>query len=161
MAQDIFVVKTMGDALRNTGYKNIECAMSEIIDNSIQADAKNVFVVISEEYNPNTGHNNISEIGFLDNGVGMNIDELGSCLGIGYSTRADRKGMGRFGVGLPQASLYACPSVEVYSWQNGIDNCQKVYLDIEKVKTGEQTEIEDPVSAKLPEKYRQYINYKV
>lgn len=32
MAQDIFVVKTMGDALRNTGYKNIECAMSEIID---------------------------------------------------------------------------------------------------------------------------------
>lgn len=43
MAQDIFVVKTMGDALRNTGYKNIECAMSEIIDNSIQADAKNVF----------------------------------------------------------------------------------------------------------------------
>ena len=47
MAQDIFVVKTMGDALRNTGYKNIECAMSEIIDNSVQAEAKNVFVIVS------------------------------------------------------------------------------------------------------------------
>ena len=44
MAQDIFEIKTMGDALRNTGYKNIECAMSEIIDNSVQAEAKNVFV---------------------------------------------------------------------------------------------------------------------
>ena len=159
MAQDIFVVKTMGDALRNTGYKNIECAMSEIIDNSIQANARNVFVVISEEYNPNTGHNNITEIGFLDNGDGMTLEELGSCLGIGYSTRADRKGMGRFGVGLPQASLYACPSVEVYSWQNGMDNCKKVYLNIDKVKSGEQTEIDDPVSAKIPEKYKQYVEY--
>lgn len=30
----------MADALRNTGYKNIESAMSEIIDNSIQWYAK-------------------------------------------------------------------------------------------------------------------------
>ena len=51
MAKDIFVIKTMGDALRNTGYKNIECAMSEIIDNSVQADAKNIIVIISEELN--------------------------------------------------------------------------------------------------------------
>ena len=45
MAQDIFVIQTMGDALRNTGYKNIECAMAEIIDNSVQANAKNVFII--------------------------------------------------------------------------------------------------------------------
>ena len=25
MAKDIFIIKTMGDALRNTGYKNIDC----------------------------------------------------------------------------------------------------------------------------------------
>lgn len=161
MAQDIFVVKTMGDALRNTGYKNIECAMSEIIDNSIQADAKNIFVIVSEEYNQNTGHNNISEIGFLDNGSGMTFQELSSCLGIGYSTRTDRRGMGRFGVGLPQASLYACPSVEVYSWQGGYANCKKVFLDIDLVKDGEQTEIEDPTSTGIPEKYRKYLDYKI
>lgn len=161
MAQDIFVVKNMGDALRNTGYKNIECAMSEIIDNSIQADAKNIFVIVSEEYNPNTGHNNISEIGFLDNGSGMTSEELSSCLGIGYSTRTDRKGMGRFGVGLPQASLYACPSVEVYSWQGGYKNCKKVFLDIDLVRNGEQTEIEDPTSTEIPEKYKKYLDYKI
>lgn len=161
MAKDIFVIQTMGDALRNTGYKNIECAMAEIIDNSIQAEAKDVFVIVSEEYNAMTGRNNISEIAFLDNGTGMRLEELEGCLGIGYSTRTDRKGMGRFGVGLPQASLYACPSVEVYSWQNGYENCKKVFLDIEKVKMGEQTEIEDPVSGEIPEKYRKYLDYRV
>ena len=64
MAKDIFVIKTMGDALRNTGYKNIECAMAEIIDNSVQADAQNILIIVSEEYNPRTGRNNISEIAF-------------------------------------------------------------------------------------------------
>ena len=113
MAKDIFLIQTMGDALRNTGYKNIECAMSEIIDNSVQANAKNIFVIVSEIYNNKTGRNHISEIAFLDNGTGMTYSEIEGCLGIGYSTRTDRKGMGRFGVGLPQASLYACPSVDV------------------------------------------------
>lgn len=161
MAKDIFVIKTMGDALRNTGYKNIECAMSEIIDNSIQAEASDIIIIISEKYNPKTGRNNISEIAFLDNGSGMTYNEIEGCLGIGYSTRTDRKGMGRFGVGLPQASLYACPSVDAYSWQDGYKNCKKVFLDINKIKNEEQTEIEDPINAEIPAKYRKYLQYKV
>lgn len=161
MAKDIFVIKTMGDALRNTGYKNIECAMAEIIDNSVQANAKNIFVIVSEELNEQTGRNNIDEIAFLDDGAGMSYEEIESCLGIGYSTRSDRKGMGRFGVGLPQSSLYACPIVEVYSWQNGYENCKKVFLDIEKIKHGQQTEIEDPIQQGIPDKYKQYLTYMV
>lgn len=161
MSKDIFVIKTMGDALRNTGYKNIECAMSEIIDNSVQANARNIMVIISEEYNPKTGRNNISEIAFLDDGNGMTYDELEGCLGIGYSTRTDRKGMGRFGVGLPQASLYACPSVDVYSWQDGYSNCKKVFLDINKIKNEEQTVINDPFPENIPQKYKKYLTYKV
>lgn len=161
MAKDIFVIKTMGDALRNTGYKNIECAMAEIIDNSVQANARNILVIISQKCNEKTGRNNIAEIVFLDDGDGMSYSEIEGCLGIGYSTRADRKGMGRFGVGLPQASLYACPSVEVYSWQDGYENCKKVFLDINKVKNEEQTKIEDPISAEIPKAYKKYLTYKV
>lgn len=97
------------------------------------------------------------EIGFLDNGEGMSIDVLGSCLGIGASTRQARKGMGRFGVGLPQASLYACPEIEVYSWQDGIENAYKVYLDIKKIKDGIQTEIEDPVRENIPTPYDYFL----
>lgn len=158
MGKSIVDIKNMGDALRNTGYKNIESAVSEIIDNSVEANAKDIFLILREGI-AKSGRKVVTEIGFLDNGDGMSVDVLGSCLGIGASTRQARKGMGRFGVGLPQASLYACPQIEVYSWQNGIDNVRKVYLDIEKVKGGEQTEIEDPVLAQIPEPYSTYLNY--
>lgn len=159
MANSIVDIKNMGDAFRNTGYKNIESAVAEIVDNSVEANAKNVFIIISESINPVSGRKVVTEIGFLDNGEGMNSDVLGKCLGIGSTTRYARKGMGRFGVGLPQASLHACPTVDVYSWQGGINNCKKVYLDINKVKEGIQTQIEDPELTDLPEKYANYVHY--
>ena len=115
MGASIVDIKNMGDALRNTGYKNIESAVSEIIDNSVEANAKNIFVILREGI-ASSGRKVVTEIGFLDNGDGMPTNVLGNCLGIGASTRQARKGMGRFGVGLPQASLYACPEIEVYSW---------------------------------------------
>lgn len=158
MGKSIVDIKNMGDALRNTGYKNIESAVSEIIDNSVEAQAKNIFVILCEGIAA-SGRKVVTEIGFLDNGEGMNDDVLGSCLGIGASTRQARKGMGRFGVGLPQASLYACPEIEVYSWQNGVENAKKVYLDINKIKDGEQTEIEDPVASSIPDPYASYLSY--
>lgn len=43
MGKSIVDIRNMGDALRNTGYKNIESAVSEIIDNSVEAGAKNIF----------------------------------------------------------------------------------------------------------------------
>jgi DNA topoisomerase VI subunit B len=110
MGKSIVDIKNMGDALRNTGYKNIESAVSEIIDNSVEAQAKNIFVILREGIAP-SGRKVVTEVGFLDNGEGMSEDVLGRCLGIGASTRQARKGMGRFGVGLPQASLYACPQI--------------------------------------------------
>ncbi len=161
MAQEIVQIQTLGDALRNTGYKNIECAVSEIIDNSVQASAKNVLVVIAERLDADTGRKRIDEIAFFDDGSGMDTSILGGCLGIGVTTRMDRSGMGRFGVGLPQASLYACPSIEVYSWQNGYENCHVVKLDINKVKTGEQTVIDDPIKTPIPDKYKTYLSYKI
>lgn len=156
MGANIVDIKSMGDALRSSGYKDIESAVSEIIDNSIEAEAKNVFVILRETVNPKTGKKNVSEIVFLDNGTGMADDILGKCLGLGVSTRSDRKGMGRFGVGLPQASLYACPEVYVFSWQNGIQNAKCVYLNIDKVKSGEQREIPDPKLQPLPAPYGNY-----
>lgn len=159
MGASIVDIRNMGDALRNTGYKNIESAVAEIIDNSVEANVKNIFIVLREGI-ATSGRKVVTEIGFLDNGEGMSIDVLGSCLGIGASTRQARKSMGRFGVGLPQASLYACPEIEVYSWQDGIENAYKVYLDIKKIKDGIQTEIEDPVRENIPTPYAEYLSYK-
>lgn len=158
MGSSIVDIQNMGDALRNTGYKNIESAVAEIIDNSVEANAKDIFVILREGI-AKSGRKVVTEIGFLDNGDGMDEKILGNCLGIGASTRKARRGMGRFGVGLPQASLYACPDVEVYSWQDGVENAKRVYLDINKVKEGEQKEIEDPIKTTIPEPYNSYVKY--
>lgn len=158
MSSDIINITQYGDALRSTGYKNIESAVSEIIDNSIEACAKDVFVIVKDTVPEYSGKRYVTEIAFLDNGIGMESEVLQSCLSIGYGTRRERRGMGRFGVGLPQASLHVTPFVEVYSWQGGLVNCKKTFLDIEKVKNGEQTKFEEPEKCQIPEEYFVYIN---
>lgn len=146
----------LADTIRCTGYKSAENAISEIIDNSIEAQAKETFIIVKEgEVNGGKG---ITEIGFLDNGTGMNEKILGMCLKLGASPkRENRNGIGRFGVGLTQASMSVCTRVEVYSWQNGIENCNMVHLDLEEVRDKQQTNyiVE---TAQIPEEYKYYLN---
>ena len=166
MGQSIVQIRQMGDALRSSGYKSIDSAVAELIDNSIEAGAHDIFVIMSERIDPVTHRNAVYEFGILDNGSGMDISKLASCLGIGFTTKSDRRGMGRFGVGLPQASLHVTPNVEVYSWteDDGPIECddpvRQVWLDINKVKTGEQEEIADPEMMELPEKFRGFLTYR-
>lgn len=166
MGQSIVQIKQMGDALRSSGYKSIDSAIAELIDNSIEAGAHDIFVIMTERVDPVTHRKAIYEFGILDNGSGMDISKLASCLGIGFTTKSDRRGMGRFGVGLPQASLHVTPTVEVYSWTEddgpieSDDPVRQVWLDINKVKTGEQEEINDPELIEIPEQYRKFLNYR-
>ena len=68
---DIINISDYGDALRNSGYKDIESAMAEIVDNSIQAEAKNVLVIIKDKV-PSWGRKSqVCEVAFLDDGTGM------------------------------------------------------------------------------------------
>ena len=130
--RDIINIQSYADALRNTGYEDTESALAEIVDNSIEAGAKNIFIICSLAA---SGRKRITEIAILDNGHGMNKKLLAGSLSIGEGTRKDRKGMGRFGVGLPQASLHVSPSIEVYSWQ-AKNKSSVAYLDVEKIKSG-------------------------
>ena len=166
MGQSIVQIRQMGDALRSSGYKSIDSAIAELIDNSIEAGAHDIFVIMTERIDPDTHRKAIYEFGILDNGCGMDISRLASCLGIGYTTKTDRRGMGRFGVGLPQASLHVTPNVEVYSWtadDGPIDvdePVRQVWLDINKVKTGEQEEINDPTITEIPVQYQRFLKYR-
>jgi len=156
-SEDIINLQQYADALRSTGYKNIECAVSEIVDNSLQADAPDVLIIVKNINNPVSGKKCVGEIAFLDNGYGMDKKLVQSCLRIGYGTRVNRKGMGRFGVGLPQSSMYACPLVEVYSWGKDKDKCYKSFLDIEKIRTGEQSCFDEPEECIIPNEYFEFI----
>ena len=101
---DIINISDYGEALRNSGYKDIESAMAEIVDNSIQAKAKNVLVIIKDRV-PSWGkRSQVYEVAFLDDGMGMTAEWVQGCLRFGNGTRRTEKGMGKFGVGLPQSS---------------------------------------------------------
>ncbi|NJL26265.1 MAG: hypothetical protein HC902_14680 [Calothrix sp. SM1_5_4] len=63
--------------LRNPGYKNLSYAVAEILDNAIDAGAKEIVAIVG-----NGSENAVTEIGFLDNGLGMTTEKLESCLQI-------------------------------------------------------------------------------
>ena len=147
------------DALKNSGYKGTDNAVAEIVDNSFDANAKNVFVIGEQNVAANS-EKSIVSFAFLDDGDGMDYETLKSCLTIGYTTNQKRKGIGRFGVGLPQASIFVCNCVEVYSWQNGINKCKKVYLDVDEIKRNNLNEISEPVEASIPARYSKFITWK-
>jgi hypothetical protein len=157
--KDIFNVEGMAESIRYSDYKSIENAIAEIIDNSIEASAFNISILFNSAINSKTGKKEINSIGFLDDGFGMAPELLHRCLSFGDGTRKERKGMGRFGVGLAQASLYACTRVEVYSWVNDSE-VRSVYLDHDLMKKGEQVKIEFPKIASIPSEYFSFFKSK-
>lgn len=120
------------ESLRASNFDTYS-AIAELIDNSIQAYAN----VIDMEFiaNPNRA-SRISSVVFCDDGHGMGIDTLRVCLGLGDGTRInDRKGIGRFGVGMTLGAIHECRKVEVYSKQeNG--PWHYTYLDLDYIKDG-------------------------
>lgn len=150
------------DALKSSGYKSTYNAIAEIVDNSIDATAKNI-LIIGEQIASVTGDSkekSIVSFAFLDDGEGMDFDTLNSCLSIGVSNKKQKKGMGRFGVGLPQASTFVCNRVEVYSWQKGIENCHMTYLDWDEIVDNDLNDVEYPQKTLIPDKYKIYLNWK-
>ena len=148
-------------AMRDSGYRNTAYALAEIIDNSIQANARDVEVVCHEVYRTvrKQQRRRISAIGVLDNGEGMSPDVLRLALQFGNGTHLnDRSGIGRFGMGLPNSSISQCRRVEVWTWQNGPDNAYYSYLDVGDIESGDLSEVPMPELQPLPEKWRSQSN---
>ena len=59
----------------------------------------------------------LHEIAVLDNGSGMDATTLRMALQFGNGTRLDdRSGIGRFGMGLPNASISQAARVDIWTW---------------------------------------------
>ncbi len=146
-------------AMRDNGYKNAAYALAELIDNSIQAGATTVELLCAER-NSNVGQrqrSRIHQIAVLDNGKGMDSDVLKIALQFGNGTNlasTNQTGMGKFGMGLPSASISQCTRVEVWSWQNGIESALYTYLDVEQIRTGQQKTIPEPSYHSIPNLWR-------
>lgn len=118
-------------AIRESGYVSLATALAELIDNSLQAGSTQVAIAVSRH-----GPNALPEIVVEDNGAGMTSGELADCLRFGGSARFDsRDSFGRFGMGLPAASLSQARQVEVTAWSLG-SPAQSVSLDVDAVAGG-------------------------
>lgn len=127
--QDIIDVKNFLRSTRESGYRNLTLALAELVDNSAQAGARNVFVNIPVKNAPRDKW----LISVMDDGCGMDESTLWKSLAFGGSERYDdRNGLGRFGMGLPNSSLSQARRVEVYSWQ-GRSSLRGVALDIDRI----------------------------
>ncbi len=143
------------EALRDSGYKSTAHALAELIDNAIEAGGRTVevFCVESAALVTERVRHAIEQIAVLDNGSGMDATTLRRALKFGDGTRTERRGIGRFGMGLPNSSMSQCTKVEVWSWQNGPDNALYTYLDLKEVKAG-MDDVPEPVRSPLPEVWR-------
>ena len=149
-------------AMRDSGYKNTAYALAELIDNSIQAEASMIEVLCVEkrEQVATRKRSRLWKIAVLDNGSGMDDKTLRMALQFGNGTRLnDRTGIGRFGMGLPNASISQAGRIDVWSWQNGPDNAIWSYIDVEEIKTGGMTDVPKPSHAPVPELWRGLSNH--
>jgi histidine kinase/DNA gyrase B/HSP90-like ATPase len=149
-------------ATRDSGYKSTAAALSELVDNSIQATATRIAITVAAT---TPDDDNGIEVSILDNGLGMDPFTLRQALRFGGSTRfGDRSGLGRYGMGLPNASLSQARRATVYTWQ-AIDGrnlrtkgkaavsrpAERVYmsyLDVDEIVRSELIEVPRPVIAR-------------
>jgi hypothetical protein len=125
----------IGDAfvrgMRDIGYKSTAFAVAELVDNSIQAGASNIDIVFGFDSGAKP-----TKMAIVDDGHGMKPNMVRASLVWGAGTRAmDRGGFGKYGYGLPSASVSQCGRVTVYSKVAG-GAWHRAYLDIDEIATG-------------------------
>ena len=150
------------EAQRASGYKNSAMALAELVDNSFDAEAKNVEILFITK--SHRGRPQVHEILVADDGKGMDREAAEGCLGFGVSEDDDahiknQKRIGKFGVGLSQASQSQCRRFEIYSWQNNKSHHQYFDYDCEKFIASFQNNEFLPVQEKeAPSEYISNIN---
>lgn len=127
-------------SMRSSGYRSTDYAVAELIDNSIQAGATDVVLAVVERtmLAKKRKTSQATQIWVLDNGSGMGRDLAQSSVSFGGSDRYDdRSGMGRFGMGLPQASVSQCKRTDLWTWQNSDPrDALSVRIDLGEIEEG-------------------------
>ncbi len=157
MVADAFV-----RGIRDIGYKSTATALDELIDNSIQAGATNIHVVFGFEGKSTKP----IRVAIIDDGHGMDADMIRlSIIWGGTHRHNDRSGFGRYGYGLPSASISQGRRFEVYS-STGQGQFNKGLLDLDEIADGKYTNgdgriiVPEPVRSQLPDWLKAYMTDK-
>lgn len=149
-------------AMRSSGYRDTAHALAELIDNAIQAGEKTnprteVEVICIDEVSLE-GRRQTSRIAVFDNAIGMSPNLLRKSLQFGNGSRLDKaqqKGIGKFGMGLPNSSISQCKRVDVWTWQGGV--AHHTYLDVQDIQDGNMVEIPEAHPSEIPAVWRSLI----
>ena len=143
-------------AMRDSRYRHPANAIAELIDNSIDARATNVEILIREEWTRvNTrDRRRVCELAVLDDGHGMSAATLVKSVRFGgrEETQSIRK-IGKYGMGLPTASVSQCRRFDVWSWENDINQAVHSYIDLDEIELDELTEIPEPTGKPVPQEW--------
>ena len=127
-------------AIRDSRYKSTAFAIAELVDNSIDWEARDIDILFQEEVALATVRHTrrITSIAVVDNGSGMNSSTLAQALRFGgRGELARHRSIGKYGFGLPTSSMSQCGRVDVWSWQNGVDSACHCYLDAKQIMKGD------------------------
>ncbi len=125
-------------SLRDTGY-TIEASVADLIDNSIEAGAKNISVFLDLD--------NEGEVVFYlaDDGCGMDRDGLINALKYGADDRkkTSNPSLGKFGMGLKTASTAHCKKLAVVSRNKKGAELIRITMDLDNYANWE-CELDSP-----------------
>ena len=96
------------EALRGFGYQ-FDAALCDLIDNSIEAEATTISVIAHLD------DTNQAFVTIVDDGNGMDVNELQDAMRIGAAEKEDEHRLGKFGFGLKTASTAFTASFTVVS----------------------------------------------
>lgn len=148
--------------MRDVGYRNSATAIDDLIDNSFEAGSENVHVVLHDDGSGRKG--NVTQIAVIDDGCGMLPSMVRAAVLWGGTHReGSRKGIGRFGYGLPSASMSQGKRFEVYSQPDG-GQLHMTAVDLQEIEQGRYTDERGQIvvppakPGKLPRFVQDYID---
>ena len=127
------------EGLRDTGY-TFNNALADIIDNSIDAKAKEISILIQLDVEGKI------VISVTDNGIGMTKERLVAAMAYGSRSDKGRDRLGKFGLGLKTASTAFCRRLSVISRSTDCVS-NKVTWDLDYVaKTNKWHALQSPAT---------------
>lgn len=149
------------ESQRRSGYRNTAAAAREIVDNAIEAKATRIDICFErpKALKPHQRAESIQAMAFIDNGSGMLPKMARYALSWGSGTHFDDPAfIGKFGFGLPNASINQTRLVEVYTKTADAQTITKATLDARRIKAHGVQTIEEPIEAKLPDFVQAYLD---
>jgi Histidine kinase-, DNA gyrase B-, and HSP90-like ATPase len=157
----LVLANTFVRGIRDLGYKSTAFALDELIDNAIQASARNIHVAFGYAKG-NASEKKPEMLAMIDDGHGMDPAMIrASVIWGGTHRHDDRTGYGRYGYGLPSSCVSIGRRYTVFSKIAGGD-WHSVYVDLEEIeehfKKGQGPAYANlPVPATLPEWVSAYV----